>query len=115
MLDLFTLGTGFGSWNPIFWVIAFVITLIIGWIIWSRGEKTYNTGKEATAPYLSGNAEPEKGAVHIRAGNLYWGYTDALTSYYKYIKPIHTGNAADYLLAYMFVTALMLIAVVIFQ
>lgn len=115
MLQPFTLSTGFGSWNPVFLVIAFVIALIIGWIIWSRGEKTFNSGKEAVSPYLSGNAEPEKGAVHIRAGNLYWGYTEALSSYYKFLRPFHTGNTSDYLLAYLFVTALMLIVVVVFR
>jgi len=115
MIESFTLSTGFGAWNAVFWLISFAIALIIGWLIWSRGEKTYNTEAGATAPFLSGNAEPEKSAVHIRAGNLYWGYTDALSGYYKYIKPLHTGNLADYLLAYMFVTALVLIVVVIFQ
>lgn len=115
MFGSFTVSTGFGFWNPVFWVVAFVIALIIGWFIWSRGEKTYNTGKDATGPYLSGNAEPEKGAVHIRAGNLYWGYTDALAEYYRLLKPVHTGNTSDYILAYMFVTALVLIVVVIFR
>jgi hypothetical protein len=115
MIELFTLSTGYGSWNPVFWVIAFAIALIIGWIIWSRGERTYDAGSEASSPYLSGNAEPEKGAVHIRAGNLYWGYTDALSGYYRFIKPFHTGNTSDYLLAYLFVTAILFIVVVIFR
>ena len=115
MLEQFTLSSGFGSWNPVFWILAFVIIFIIGWIIWARGEKTYNKGKDATGPYLSGNAEPPKGDVHIRAGNMYWGYTDALSGYYSVIKPFHTGNTSDYFLAYLFVTAVILVVVVIFQ
>lgn len=115
MIESFTLSTGFGAWNAVFWVIAFVIAYIIGWLIWSRGEKTYDTSPGATAPFLSGNAEPEKEAVHIRAGNLYWGYTDALSGYYKFVKPFHTGNLSDYFLGYLFVTALVLIVVVILK
>jgi len=114
MIDVLTLHTGHGAWNPVFYVLAFAVTLIIGWLIWSRGRSDYNTGKESTAPFLSGNEEPGKEAVHIRASNLYWGYTDALSGYYNLVRPLHTGNAADYLLAYLAVTALLIIVVVIF-
>lgn len=115
MIDVFTLHTGYGAWNPVFFLIALVVTFIIGWLIWSRGRSDYNTGKDATAPFLSGNEEPEKGAIHIRGSNLYWGYTDALSGYYNLVRPFHTGNAADYLLAYLAVTALLIIVVVIFR
>lgn len=115
MIDVLTLHTGYGAWNPVFYIMALAITLIIGWLIWSLGRSDYNTSKESTAPFLSGNDEPEKEAVHIRASNLYWGYTDALSGYYNMVKPLHTGNAADYLLSYLAVTALLIIVVVIFR
>lgn len=115
MIDGFTLHTGFGAWNPIFFVIGFAITLIIGWLIWSLGRADYNTSKNSTAPFLSGNEEPGKEAVHIKASNLYWGYTDALAGYYNVIKPLHTGNTADYALAFLSVTALLIIVVVVFR
>ena len=35
--------------------------------------------------------------------------------YYNLVKPLHTGNAADYLLSYLAVTALVVIVVVIFR
>lgn len=114
MIDVFTLNTGYGSYNPVYYLIALIITLIIGWIIWSLGRSDYNTSASSTAPFLSGNEEPQKEAVHIRASNLYWGYTDALSGYYNIIKPLHTGNTQDYLLAYLAVTALLIIVVVFF-
>lgn len=114
MIESFTLSTGFGAWNAVFWVIAFIIAFIIGWLIWSRGEKTYDSSAGATAPFLSGNAEPEKEA-YTSGQETYWGYTDALSGYYKFIKPFHTGNLSDYFLAYLFVTALVLIVVVILK
>ncbi|MBN1168148.1 MAG: hydrogenase [Methanospirillaceae archaeon] len=107
-----TLTTGFGFWNPIFWVAGFVIALIITWIIWRRGEATYNTSPSSTGPFLSGNAEPQPGEIHVPGGNLYWGFTQALERYYAVIKPLHTGNLADYMLWYMGITAIMLILVV---
>ncbi|HWQ65307.1 MAG TPA: hydrogenase [Methanospirillum sp.] len=115
MIDAFTLHTSAGAWNPIFYLVALAITLIIGWLIWSLGRSDYDTGKNSTAPFLSGNEEPAKEDVHVRASNLYWGYTDALAGYYSFIKPFHTGNAADYLLSYLAVTALLIIVVVIFR
>ena len=30
MIESFTLSTGFGAWNAVFWVIVFVIAYIIG-------------------------------------------------------------------------------------
>ena len=56
-----TLFTGFGGWNPVIWVAAFIIAAIIAWLIWLRGESDYKAGTEQTKPFISGNAEPEKG------------------------------------------------------
>ncbi len=112
-----TLETGFGYWNPLFWLLAFVITLVISWLIWRMGSKNHSTGEtgQGCDPYISGTEKPSNGEVHIRGGNLYWGFTDALSGYYKIIKPLHTGNISDYMLAYLAITALLLIVVVIFQ
>lgn len=106
-----TLSTGYGSWNPLFWVFAFAIALIIGWVIWRRGESSYKKDTEQVKPYLSGNPEPEKGDVHIRAGNMYWGFTEALKGYYDILIPLHTGILTDYMLWFLGVMAVMLIIV----
>ena len=108
-----TLQTGYGSWNPIAWLIAFIIALIILYLLWLRGEKGYKIGTEQTKPYLSGNVEPEKGAVHIRASNLYWGFSEALKGYYGRVVPAHSGSIVDYVVWYLLVTAALLIIVVL--
>jgi len=107
-----TLETGFGYWNPLAWLIAFVVAGIIAWVIWSAGEKGYRKGTEQVKPFLSGNAEPAKGDVHLRAGNLYWGFTEALSGYYERIVPLHSGILNDYILWYLGVTALLMVAVI---
>ncbi|MDD1671983.1 MAG: hydrogenase [Methanomicrobiales archaeon] len=108
-----TLSTGSGFWNPVLWLVALIITLIIAYLIWARGERQYKAGTEQVKPFISGNPEPRKGAVHIRAGNLYWGFTDALQGYYRRVIPLHTGILTDYLLWVLWVTALVCILVVV--
>jgi len=103
--------TGYGVWNPLAWLIAFISAAIVVYLLWNRGESSYRKGTELGRPYLSGNAEPEKGAVHIRASNLYWGYLQALKTYYDAIVPVHTGVLTDYMIWFVAVTALLLVII----
>lgn len=109
-----TLLTGSGSWNPLAWILGLAVTMIIAWLIYSLGEKDYKAGTAQAEPFISGNPEPEKGMVHVRAGNLYWGYLEALKGYYDRLVPLHTGNLHDYILWYLGITALFVVLVVIF-
>ncbi len=111
-LDL-TLFTGSGFWNPIFWFVAIVVALILIYIIYAFGEKGYKRGTEQVKPFISGNPEPSKAGVHVRAGNLYWGYMDALKTYYDHLIPVHSGILTDYLLWLFSIAALLFILVVI--
>lgn len=114
MIDQFSLSTGSGSWNPVVWLIALAVALIVVLVIWARGERSYRREGGAAAPFLSGNAEPEKEQAQIRAGNLYWGFTEALSGYYKRIVPIHTGILNDYVLWFLgtMATIILVLAVV---
>ena len=103
--------TGYGVWDPVAWLIAFVVATIVVYLLWKTGESSYKRGTEQGRPYLSGNAEPEKGAVHIRASNLYWGYLQALKGYYDTIVPMHTGILTDYVVWFVAVTAVLLVIV----
>ncbi len=103
--------TGYGVWAPVAWLAAFVVATIIVYLLWKTGESSYRKGTEQERPYLSGNAEPEKGAVHIRASNLYWGFLQALKGYYDAIVPLHTGVLTDYMVCFVAVTALLLVIV----
>lgn len=107
------LSTGYGIWNPVFWVLAFIIGLGIAWLFWRSGLSSYKKGSQQVRPYLSGNAEPAKGEVHIRAGNLYWGFTEGIKGYYQRIVPLHTGIVTDYLLWIFWVAGILLIIVMV--
>ncbi len=109
-----TLVTGSGFWNPLAWLLGIVVALIIAYLIWTRGEGGWKKGTPQTEPFISGNKEPGKDQVHIRAGNLYWGYLEALKGYYDRIVPLHTGDLRDYILWYLSVMVVILVLVVIF-
>ena len=107
---MFTLETNTGFWNPIVWIIAFLILCIVIYILRSFGESSYKKGEQAK-PFLSGNPEPGKGDVHIRASNIYWGFTESLKEYYKTMTNIHTGDINDYVYWFIGIIAIILIVV----
>lgn len=112
---LFTLDTGAGFWNPLLWILGAAVAGVIALILYSLGEKGYRKGTAQEDPFISGNPEPEKGLVHVRSGNLYWGFLDAMNGYYRRLVPLHTGDLHDYVLWYMGMTALFLVVVVVFR
>ena len=101
MILIESLSTGTGFWNPLAWLIAVVVAAVIVYLIRHRGEPGYKKGTIQTVPFISGNPEPDKEMVHVRASNLYWGYLDALKGYYDLIVPAHTGVLNDYVLWYL--------------
>jgi len=113
MIGYEVFSSGFGVWDPWIWLLAFIIALIIAYLIWKRGNSSYKKGTEQGRPYLSGNAEPAKGDVHVRAGNLYWGFIDGIRGYYDRITPLHSGDLNDYILWYFAVMVIVLITVVL--
>ena len=108
-----TLATGFGIWNPLIWLAVIVTALIFSYLLWRCGESDYDRGTEQTKPYLSGNDEPEKGAVHIRAGNMYWGFTTALKSYYDRLIPLHSGIVNDYVSWFLIGVVILFVMVIL--
>jgi hypothetical protein len=108
-----TLSTGSGFWNPVVWLIAIAVVLLVVYLLWRQGEAGYNRGSAQVKPFISGNPEPAKKAVQMPASNLYWGFTEALSGYYARVVPAHTGIVTDYLLWVLWVTAALFLLVVI--
>lgn len=107
-----TLETGSGYWNAVVFVIVFVVIALAVYVIRCFGEKGHKKGEQAK-PFLSGNPEPEKGKVHVRAGNIYWGFTESLKGYYSAMKNLHTGNLNDYIYWFIGVLAIMLLVITV--
>ena len=102
-----TLTTGAGAWNPLLWLLAFVVALAIAGLIRTRGRKDFREG-DGRKPFISGNEEPAAGGGHIPASNMYWGFLESLKGYYARLVPLHTGVPTDYVAWLLGVMALML-------
>ncbi|MBD3257495.1 hydrogenase [candidate division GN15 bacterium] len=100
-----TLQTGAGAWNPLAWLLVFVVTVLLSYAIRLAGEKKYRKDTDQTRPFLSGNQVPD--GHHIRAGNLYWGFLEAMKGYYERLVPLHTGVPSDYALWFFGVMCIM--------
>ena len=88
--------TGQGFWDPIVWLVSVALTSLIVYWIWRKGRKDYKKGTEQDKPFLCGHPEPEKGKVHVRASNIYWGFVEALKGYYDPLIDSHNGVLSNY-------------------
>jgi len=85
-------------WNPLIWVLAIIIALLVVYIIRGFGRRDYKEGTGQTQAFLSGNPEYEKEKMHVPGENVYWGFTHALKWVYDIFNKMHTGNVSDYVL-----------------
>ncbi|MCK4246919.1 MAG: hydrogenase [Methanomicrobia archaeon] len=110
MIDLTngTLETGYGVWSALYWLLGLAVLLLIVYLIYSFGEKTVKASGDKGKPFLSGN-ELSKEEIHVKAGNIYWGFTEALKSYYTPLEKGHTGNVNDYVSWLVVILAVVLI------
>ena len=102
--------TGMGFWNPLMWLAAVVIIGLIAFIIRAFGVNTYNKKGRQSFPFFSGNVAPEES---IRAGNIYWGFFEAMQGYYSWLKAFHTGLVNDYVFFFVLVIVVLLAAVLL--
>ncbi len=106
-----TFKTGSGYWNPVVWIVAFIIVFLIIYILRGRGNPSYKKGSLQTQVFLSGNPEYEKSDMHVKASNLYWGWVEAARWGVNLVKRMHTGRANDYILWFTFMMAILFILI----
>ncbi len=108
-----SLDTGAGFWNPIVWVVAAVVIFLIVYLIRSSGNQAYKKQTEQTKAFLSGNKEYSSEKMHVKASNLYWGFTKSMEGLYTLLKRMHNGNVSDYVLWFVIVLVIFLVIEVI--
>ncbi|MGC9307311.1 MAG: hydrogenase [Thermoplasmatota archaeon] len=101
-----------GYWSPLVWIIAVIVAGLVAYILWGLGSKQQQGGEQGT-PFLSGHPGPSKEEAHVRADNMYWGFTEALQGYYTAMKRIHTGVINDYVLWFIGMAALFFILIIV--
>ena len=97
-----------GVWVPIAWVLVFLISLLIAYAIYLRGEKSWKRGMQQDM-FLSGNKPVDGAEAHVKASNIGWGFFEALKSYYSLMRKMHTGIINDYVGWFLGVLAVMLL------
>ena len=97
---------GYDFWNPIVWVIAFVVVMAIVYFFRSRGQKKYRKDTAQAKIFLSGEEVPEAEQRHIRASNVYWGFFETLKGYYNEVIRAHTGIINDYVIWFIAIIAI---------
>ncbi|MCD6474420.1 MAG: hydrogenase [Thermoplasmata archaeon] len=100
------LETGFGYWDAIAWIVAFIVICIVVYIIRSMGKKEHR--KEAEEPFFSGVELPDE-KVHVKASNIYWGFIESMKGYYDVMKKMHDGIINNYISWFVFIAVLLLI------
>ncbi len=104
---MFTLESGSGFWNPLLWILIVFIAFLLLYGIRGFGRNTYKKDTEQTKAFLSGNEEPSQDKMHVKASNLYWGFTTSLNNVYTALRKMHTGNTSDYVLWFVIILAVL--------
>ena len=104
-----TFETGSGFWNPLVWLVIFLIGFLIIYILRGYGRSDYKEKTEQTKAFLSGNPEYKKEQMHIKGSNVYWGFTESLKWVYKIFDKMHTGNVSDYVLWFVIILGILFI------
>ncbi|RLF55052.1 MAG: hydrogenase [Thermoplasmata archaeon] len=98
--------TGSGFWNPLIWLIAFVVSILIVLILRSLGRPGFKREGDKTKPFLCGNIKDIE-TISPRSENLYWGFRESLKGYYKVMERFHSGDIRDYIFWFIFVIVLL--------
>jgi uncharacterized membrane protein len=104
--------SGYEFWNPIIWLIAFVVVMVIVYFFRRQGEEKYKKGEAQAQIFLCGEEVPEAEQRQVRGGNAYWGFFETLKEYYSGIIRPHTGIVNDYVI--WFIAVMAISAVVLF-
>ena len=109
----FILESGYAFWNPLIWIIVFIVLMLVVYFFRRRGQKGYKQDTDQVRIFLCGEEVPEAGQRHIRVGNIYWGFFETLKDYYDRVTKAHTGIINDYILWFVAVTAISAIILLI--
>jgi hypothetical protein len=104
--------SGYEFWNPIIWLIAFVVVMVIVYFFRRQGQEKYKKGEAQAQIFLCGEEVPEAEQRQVRGGNAYWGFFETLKEYYGGIIRPHTGIVNDYVI--WFIAVMAVSAVVLF-
>jgi hypothetical protein len=108
---MFSLESGSGFWNPLLWGLVVLVLFLFIYGLRGFGRSTYKKGTEQTKVFLSGNKEAAPEDMHVKASNLYWGFTSSMKSLFTVLRKMHTGITSDYVLWFIIVLAVLFLII----
>jgi len=118
----FGLVTEFGYWNAFAFTFAILVSILISGALgeWAkRMAPSYRKGREEGKMFLSGEDESAvrelqvTRELQVSAHNLFWGFREALRSYYRQAKEEHSGILSHYTFWLIVVLAVIFLIIVI--
>lgn len=107
------LESGYSFWNPIIWIIAFIVAMVVVYLFRRRGQRGYKKDTAQARIFFCGEEVPEAGERHIRVGNIYWGFFETLKGYYHEMTRLHTGIVNDYVIWFVAILAITIMVLVL--
>jgi|Deesub1362B_J571_1020462.scaffolds.fasta_scaffold00065_91 hypothetical protein len=98
---VFGIETGFGYWDPLIWVVLFVLMFIGGYLIAKYAAQRatpFRADELESEIFLSGWGETVEKDLRFPSKHLYWGFRKALESaWYRSAVEEHSGILTTYI------------------
>ncbi len=93
----------FSFWNPVTWLVLFVIVLLAVFVVMMTGESDRgrvlaNKGEEADGKFATFFSGEKSLPSHVGGSDLFWGFKKDFKKYFKVVQGIHSGIVNDYVL-----------------
>ena len=90
--------TAIGAWQPISWLILFVVVLAALFLCSLMGRSNRASGAESDSKHAVFFGGEQAEYSHISGGDLFWGFKHNLRHYLGFMSRVHTGVTNDYVL-----------------
>ena len=106
-------------WDPILWLILFVIILAAVCIVIltgkrTRGEVLVNKTEAVDGKYATFFGGEKSEHSHVSGSDLFWGFKKNWGGYFKFMQGMHSGDVNDYSLYTVIASAVIIIVIFIF-
>ena len=113
----------FSYWDPILWLVLFVIVLVAFCIVLVTGKsdrgKTLVTSEPDIAAIEDGKFGTFFGGEHamhsrVYGSDMFWGFKKNWAKYFRFMEKVHSGNVNDYATYAVSAAAVLIVCIFIF-
>ena len=106
-------------WDPILWLILFVIIVAAVCIVIltgkrTRGEVLVNKTDAEDGKYATFFGGEKSEHSHVSGSDLFWGFKKNWGGYFRFMQNMHSGNVNDYSLYTVVASAVIIVVIFIF-